>query len=128
MDATRKILKLISEGIVSIKEGNSLLKSIEIDKKEKKETRKLVIKLLNEKKDQSLLKITIPLNLVKTGMRLIPREKKINMRLADQNYSLEAIDWEDIFKQASDSELGDIFNLEYLTQDNERMKLEISLI
>jgi hypothetical protein len=127
MQDRKKILMMVAEGKISAREGNDLLFKLKKMRSpdHNESNKKLNIKLSSETEEYPILKATIPLNLVKAGFKIFPSGKNIMLNLSDKQINLSSIDWNEVFRQASNSETGDVFNLEYLDHNNERLRLHV---
>ncbi len=113
MEEKRRIIEMLAEKKISVDQTAKLLEAVDSKKMETAKKRKfLKIMVSQDNKPKPIVNVTIPIMLIKLGLKFIPKDQMINANLNNTNFDFSSIDWDEILKLASQEEIGDIFNAE----------------
>ena len=126
MDDKRKIVEMLAEQKISSEEAIKLLEAL-AHKSSTTVTRGkfLKIEVTNDAKKKPVVKISIPLAVMKLGMKFIPKEKHFNLNINDSNFNLSELDWDEILKAASKGEIGDLFTADIEEENGSTTSVKI---
>jgi len=104
MNPKKQIMMMVASGKINAKEAGQLLQALE-DKKNKRE---MIFQVWTGLRETPLVEFSIPLKLIRLGMRFVP--ESIMLKAADHQFNLSAVNWKDIFEIAARGELDEIMN------------------
>lgn len=119
MEDKRKILDMLAEKKITSEEAMKLLAVINEKKvAEGKSGRLLKILVYENDETKPKVNISIPLMLIKLGVKFIPKDKQnFSAKINNNDFDLSGLDWDELLKLASKGEIGDIFNAD-IDEDN----------
>lgn len=126
MDERRRIIEMLAEKKVTADEAAKLLEAVN-DKKITTGKAKRFLKILvaKDNKSKPVVNVTIPIMLIKLGLKFIPKEQMINANINSTNFDFSGIDWEELLKAATQEEVGDLFSAEIEEDDGSTTKVRI---
>jgi len=111
MDARKKILDMLAQGLIQPEEAYQLLQALKSDAPTpSRRARSVVVHI--EQEGRTLVHIRIPLALVKMGARFIPRSTVIQTKVGESNFDLGAIHWEEVLELAAKGEIGELVTVD----------------
>lgn len=126
MDEKRRIIEMLAEKKISAEEAAKLLNAVGKTKNEVGKKKKfLKIMVSKDTKSKPIVNISIPILLIKLGLKFIPKEQMLDAKLNDTNFDFSSIDWDELLKVASQEEVGDLFNAEIEEDDGSTTKVRI---
>lgn len=126
MDEKGKIIDMLAQKKVTADEAAKLLEAVDSKKKETAKKKKfLKIMVSQDNKPKPIVNVTIPIMLIKLGLKFIPKDQMINANLNNTNFDFSSIDWDEILKLASQEEIGDIFCAEIEEDEGVTTKVRI---
>ncbi len=119
MDERRKIMEMLAEKKVSAEEAAKLLEIVgEKENKTTKTPKFLKILVTNDTKSKPMVKVSIPLLLVKIGLKFVPKDAMLNANINNTKFDFSNIDWEELLKAAKQEDVTDLFNAEINEDDS----------
>lgn len=130
MDEKMTILKMLEEGKINAEEAARLIEAVGVKKEKEeeiKEIRKKKAKYLRINVDDpgknEKVRIKIPMNLVKAGMKMGNAGIKIGKKFNSDLAGLEDLDLSELEKALSESEGGKLIDIE--SEDGSKVQIEL---
>jgi len=119
-DDMKKILKMVEDGKITADEASVLIDALKTKDNETAPTsrgRSIKIYVYDKVEDKKKVDITIPLSLIKFGLKFIPKDK-INI----DSDGMQNIDFDEIMKAVEDGAQGTILDVD---EDRERVIIKV---
>ncbi len=127
MSEKKKIVELLSQGKINAQQAEELLNAISLKKKKTQSTRStyFVVDLIEQETNKNLIHLRMPVGLIKAGLKFIPKHAQIQAEIKGSSFDISSINWDDIFAQASDGEIGDLLYLEINRDEEDPLILHV---
>ena len=127
MSEKKKIIELLSQGKINAQQAEELLQAISSKKKRSQsfKIKYFVVELIEQATNKNIIHLRMPVSLIKAGLKFIPKHAQIQAEINGSSFDFSSINWEDIFAQASDGEIGDVLYLEINREGEEPLILHV---
>ncbi len=117
MEEKKRILGMVEQGKISPQEAEKLLSALDLKQNKASENSKLKIQISNEDKNNIILNVGIPLELIKLGLKFLPDPEDLQADVGNTNFDLSRVNWQEILEMAAAGITDDLFYMDYREDD-----------